>query len=79
MAESIATAFTKLEGRPGVVVHITGSFHSDYGEGTGERVRRRLTGRRVAAVSMLPVESLDTNIPDHDELKRAEYLVYTIK
>jgi uncharacterized iron-regulated protein len=79
MAESIATAFAKLEGRPGVIVHITGSFHSDYGEGTGERVRRRLTGRRVATVSILPVENLDTNIPDHDDLKRAEYLVYTIK
>jgi uncharacterized iron-regulated protein len=79
MAESIASAFTKLEGRPGVIVHVTGSFHSDFGEGTGERVRRRLNGRRVATVSMLPVESLDGIVPDHDDLKRAEYLVYTIQ
>jgi len=79
MAESIAAAFTKLEGRPGVIVHITGSFHSDYGDGTGERVRRRLNGRRVATLSMLPVDSLDAIVPDRDDVKRAEYLVYTIK
>jgi uncharacterized iron-regulated protein len=79
MAESIASAFTKLEGRPGVVVHVTGSFHSDFGEGTGERVRRRLTGRRVATVSMMPVENLDVVAPQKDDIKRADYLVYTIK
>ena len=79
MAESIATAFAKLEGRPGAVVHFTGSFHSDYGEGTGERVRRRLAGRRVTTVSIVPVESLDDLSPDSDDLKRADYLVYTIK
>lgn len=79
MAESIAAAFAKQEGRPGVVVHVTGSFHSDYGEGTGERVRRRLAGRRVATVSMMPIENLDTIVPDPDDLKRADYLVYTVK
>jgi uncharacterized iron-regulated protein len=79
MAESIASAFTKLEGRPGVVVHVTGSFHSDFGEGTGERVRRRLAGRRVTTVSMMPVENLDSIVPQSSDLKRADYLVYTIK
>jgi uncharacterized iron-regulated protein len=79
MAESIATAFGKLDGKPGVVVHVTGSFHSDYGEGTGERVRRRLAGRRVATVSMLPVDSLDALVPASADVKRADYLVYTIK
>lgn len=79
MAESIAAAFAKLEGRPGVVVHFTGAFHSDYGEGTGERVRRRLAGRRVTTVSVVPVESLDDLSPDNDDLKRADYLVFTIK
>jgi uncharacterized iron-regulated protein len=79
MAESIASAYTKLEGRPGVVVHVTGSFHSDYGEGTGERVRRRLAGRRVATVSMMPVENIDGLTPQPSDLKRADYLVFTIK
>jgi uncharacterized iron-regulated protein len=79
MAESIAAAFGKQGGKPVVVVHVTGSFHSDYGDGTGERVRRRLAGRRVAIVSMLPVENLDTVAPAPGDLKRADYLVYTIK
>ena len=79
MAESIAAAFARLEGRPGAVVHFTGAFHSDYGEGTGERVRRRLSGRRVTTVSIVPVESLDDLAPDGDDLKRADYLVFTAK
>ena len=79
MAESIANAFAKLEGRPGVVVHFTGTFHSEYGEGTGERVRRRLASRRVITASIVPVESLDDLSPDDDDLKRADYLVFTIK
>lgn len=79
MAESIAAAFGKQGGTPGVVVHVTGSFHSDYGDGTGERVRRRLAGRRVAIVSMLPVENLDPVAPAPGDLKRGDYLVYTIK
>ena len=79
MAESIASAFSKLEGHPGAVVHFTGAFHSDYGEGTGERVRRRLAGRRVITVSIIPVESLDDVSPEADDLKRADYLVFTVK
>jgi uncharacterized iron-regulated protein len=79
MAESIAAAFAKQEGRPGVIVHVTGAFHSDFGAGTGERVRRRLLGRRVAIVSLVPIESLDDITPAGDDLKRADYLVYTIK
>jgi uncharacterized iron-regulated protein len=79
MAESIAAAFGKLDGKPGVVVHITGSFHSDYSEGTAERVRRRLAGRRVATISMIPVESLDALAPAAADMKRADYLVYTVQ
>ena len=41
----------------------TGAFHSDFGQGTAERVRRRLPGRRVAVVSVLPVKDLDTLAP----------------
>ena len=79
MAESIANAFGKLEGRPGAIVHFTGAFHSDYGEGTGERVRRRLAGRRVITVTVIPDDSLDDLSPDGDDLKRADYLIFTIK
>jgi uncharacterized iron-regulated protein len=79
MAESIATAFERQAGRPGTIVHYTGAFHMDFGEGTAARVARRLPGRRVALVSMLPVEDLDGLAPDDDDFKRAEYLVYTVK
>lgn len=79
MAESIAKAFARQDGRPGTILHYTGAFHSDYGQGTAERVRRRLPGRRVAIVSMIPDDNLDTLAPDDDDIKLADYLVFTIK
>jgi hypothetical protein len=33
----------------------------------------------VVALSVLPLASLDNLTPDDEDLKRAEYLVYTIK
>lgn len=79
MAESIASAFENREGRPGTIVHVNGAFHSDFGAGAAERVRRRLPGRRVAVVTILPVEDIDTIKPEGEDLRRAEYLVYTVK
>jgi uncharacterized iron-regulated protein len=79
MAESIAAAFQKQSGRPGTIVHYTGSFHSDYGTGTSERVRRRLPGRRVAILSMVPIEDIDHIDIDDDDIKTADYLVFTVK
>lgn len=79
MAESIAVAFDRQRGRPGTIVHFTGAFHSDFGSGTAERTRRRLVGRRVAVVSVLPVTDLDTLAPEGEDIQRAEYLVYTVK
>jgi uncharacterized iron-regulated protein len=77
MAESIAAAFDAQSGPPGTVVHYTGAFHSDFGAGTVERVRRRLPGRRVALIAILPEENLDSVSPSDEDLKRAEYLVFT--
>jgi uncharacterized iron-regulated protein len=79
MAESIAAAFQKQDGRPGAIVHYNGAFHSDFGLGTAERVRRRLPGRRVMIVSMLPVDDIDVVDPSDEDLKRADYLVYTVR
>jgi uncharacterized iron-regulated protein len=79
MAESIAGSFERHDGGPRLIVHFTGAFHSDFGTGTLERVRTRLPGRRVVALSVLPLASLDNLVPDGEDLKRAEYLVYTIK
>lgn len=75
MAEAIAVGFDQHNRK--LVVHVNGAFHSDFGLGTAERVRRRLAGRRVAVVSVLPVKDLDTLKPAGDDLKRADYLLYT--
>jgi uncharacterized iron-regulated protein len=77
MAESIA-ARVDVAGR-GPIVHVTGSFHSDFGQGTPDRVRRRAEGRRVAIVSIVPVQDLDAVAPSAEDLRRADYLLYTIR
>lgn len=77
MGEAVAGAFSKATERV-TIVHFNGSFHSDYGEGTAESARRRMPGRRIAVVSMLPVSDIDHAKPDDDDLKRADYLVFTV-
>lgn len=76
MAESIAAAAAAARGP---IVHYNGAFHSDFGHGTAERLRRRLHGARTIVVSILPVDDLDTVVPSPDDLRRADYLVYTAK
>ena len=75
MAEAIATAFDQYNRK--LVVHVNGAFHSDFGQGTAERVRRRLPGRRVAVVSVLPVKDLDALAPAGEDLKRARTISST--
>lgn len=77
MGEAVADAFQKAAGRV-TIVHINGAFHSDFGEGSAESARRRMPGRRIAVVSMLPVDDIDADKPDDNDLKRADYLVFTV-
>lgn len=84
MAEAIASAvergdaLSESKGKTkGPVVHYNGSFHSDFGLGTAERTRRRLPGKRTAIISVLPVADLDALVPTGEDLRRADYLVYT--
>lgn len=80
MAEAIAAAAASERSESGgPVVHYNGAFHSDFGLGTAERVRRRLPGKRIVVISMLPVENLDLLEPAGEDLQRADYLVYTTK
>jgi uncharacterized iron-regulated protein len=79
MGESIADAFDRNPAAHATIVHFNGAFHSDYAQGTAAAARRRLPGRRVAVVSVIPVEDLDREKPDGDRVKSADYLVYTIK
>ena len=77
MGEAVADAFRKTTGRV-TIVHVNGAFHSDFGEGTAESARRRMPGRRIAVVSILPVADLDAIKPSDEDLKRADYLLMTL-
>ena len=79
MGESVANAFEKYGARHPTILHVNGAFHSDYVEGTAASARRRLPGRRIAVISMIPVEDLDKLAPDEDDVKLGDYLVFTIK
>jgi uncharacterized iron-regulated protein len=80
MAESLATAFDAESGAPRTIVHVTGAFHSDFAEGTAARTRRRLPDRRIVVISVLPVPSadIDTVRPTDADMKRADFLIYTV-
>src|SRR5262249_58225487 len=78
MSESIADAFEKDAARHATIVHFNGAFHSDYAQGAAAAARRRLLGRRVAVVSVLPVDDIDGVRPSDDDLKKADYLIYTV-
>jgi uncharacterized iron-regulated protein len=76
MSESVAIAFTVAPPRA-LVVHINGAFHSDYGLGTAERVKRRLPRKRVAVVSFVPVRNLDT-ADGKSQRTLADFIVFTL-
>ena len=81
MAESIAQAVVagSRGGKRPLVVHVNGAFHSDFRQGTTERVARRLPTHRIVAVTFVPVKDLDrVTAPDRRERRRADYLVYTL-
>jgi uncharacterized iron-regulated protein len=78
MGEAVSDAFQKATGRV-TIVHVNGAFHSDFGEGTADSARRRMPGRRIAVVSVLPVDDIDAAKPADSDLKRGDYLVYTTK
>jgi uncharacterized iron-regulated protein len=65
MAESIAHARTANSAA--IIVHFTGSFHTDFGLGTAARVRRRLPSAKTVVVSAVPT-------PDPAKTKATEYL-----
>jgi uncharacterized iron-regulated protein len=77
MGESVADAFQKSTGHV-TIVHVNGSFHSDFREGAAESARRRMPGRRIAVVSILPVENIDELKQSDDDLKRGDYVIYTV-
>lgn len=76
MSESVASAYAAAPPRA-LVVHVNGAFHSDYGLGTAERVKRRLPGRKVEVVSFVPVKNLD-DVDGRSRRTLADYVVFTL-
>jgi uncharacterized iron-regulated protein len=74
MAESIVAA--RARAKPGaIVVHFNGAFHSDYGLGTVERVRRRLPKASVVVISAVPVEDV-AKAPAALHAGRGDYILF---
>lgn len=77
MAESIVAAW-RAAGPGAVVVHFNGSFHSDRGLGTAERVKRRVPGIRTIVVTAVPVDDVArANASAHAE--RADFVILVPK
>jgi uncharacterized iron-regulated protein len=76
MGEAIAAAREKYP--ESIVVHVNGSFHSDFAMGTAERARRRLSGQRIAVVSFVPATDLDT-VDGKKIRKQGDYIVFTLQ
>ena len=75
MAESIVES---RNGRPpdAIVVHYDGAFHSDYRQGTVDRVKRRAPMLRLMVLTAVPVLDPSTaTLADH--AGRADYIVFT--
>jgi uncharacterized iron-regulated protein len=75
MAEAITAALAA--GKPRPVVHVTGSFHTDQGDGIPVRVRRRSDASMIS-ITVVPVPGLD-DIDATPHLARADYLLFTIR
>ena len=74
MAESIALALADAGEPAPVVVHWNGRFHSDFGLGTVERLRRRVPDLNIAVVSMIETDDLDRDLVG-DEIDQGHYVI----
>jgi uncharacterized iron-regulated protein len=75
MAESIVEA---RNGAPPdvLVVHYDGAFHSDFRQGTVDRVKRRAPNLRLAVITAVPVLDPSTaTLADHKG--RADFIIFT--
>jgi uncharacterized iron-regulated protein len=75
MAESLVAAREHAP-RDAIVVHCDGAFHSDYRQGTVDRVRRRAPNLRLTVITAVPVVDPSTAmLADH--AGRADYIIFT--
>lgn len=76
MAESIATALRGDSPRP--IIHVTGAFHTDHGDGVPVRVRRRAPDASMFSITLVQVTDLD-DIDLEAHRPRADYLLVTLR
>jgi len=76
MGESIAAARAKQP--DAIVVHVNGSFHSDFGMGTADRAQQRLRDARIAVLSFVPAFDIDT-VDGKKIRSQGHYIVFTLK
>ena len=77
MGESVARAFAAAPPRA-LVLHVNGSFHSDYRQGTAARAQARLKDKRVSVVSFMPVDDLD-KADGRNDRAIGDYIIFTLK
>jgi len=79
MGESIARGLVTARTRaPGAtVVHMNGSFHTDYALGTAERAMKRSASAKSMVITIVPTPDLDT-VDAKALRKKADYLVFTV-
>jgi len=82
MAESISEQFGAVSPETGRVqgfaYHVDGAFHSDYRQGTVERLLRRKPWLRVTVISAIPVED-PRNATLGQNGSKADYVIFTQK
>lgn len=74
MAESIALALDAAADPKPIVVHWNGRFHSDFGLGTVERLRRRLPDLNIAVVSMVVSDNIDRDL-EGEEINQGHFVI----
>jgi uncharacterized iron-regulated protein len=76
MAESIARA--RSDAMSPLVIQYNGDFHSDFGEGTAERTKRRLPKAKIMIISAIPVASFDS-VDAKAQRKQGDWLLLVLK
>jgi len=76
MAEAVVRAIRNVGG-DAIVLHVNGAFHSDFRLGTAARIRRRLPQARMMGVTGIPVADLTQITVSDEEMRKADFLIYT--
>lgn len=77
--ETMAESIVRARGDAGspLVIQYNGDFHSDFGLGTAERVRRRSPHANVVIISAIPVPALDS-IEAKPLRQQGDWLLFTL-